>query len=134
MTIEINSKVFVSSNASSAYHKMHGDEVIVIGIHDHPSANIDDKVITFIHPEFGPGALYSHGLKNEYKYSYAGEWGKDESLKKAMFTKFVGEKKSVEVGRSPSAIGEVITLVHPQLGFIAATADELHGNVYQGTR
>lgn len=134
MTIEIKKKVFVSSNPSSAYHKMHGEEVEVIGIHDHPSANIDDKVITFMHPKYGPGALYPHGLKNEYKYSYAGEWGKEESVKKPMFSKFVGEKKSVEIGRSPSVNGEIITLIHPQLGFIAATADELHGNVYQGAR
>lgn len=136
MSHKIGNMVTVSSNPSSAYHKMHGDEVLIIGVNDHPSPNIEDKVYTFIHPVFGAGALYGHGLKTDPDfYSYAGEWGKEVSLKKPMFSKFVGEKLTNIIGRNESLHGDMVTTyLHPSLGFIAVKDFEMNNNVFAGER
>lgn len=135
-THKIGNMVRVSSNHPSAYHKMHGDEVLIIGINDHPSPQIEDKIYTFLHPVFGPGALYGHGLKdNPNFYSYAGEWGKEKSLKNSMFTKFVNQKLTILVGRNESLHGDiVVTYLHSSLGFIAVKDYEMKNNIFIGDR
>jgi hypothetical protein len=133
---KIGNMVKVSSNPTSAYHKMHGDDVLIIGVDEYPNPNIDDMVYTFIHPVFGAGALFGHGLKTDpVFYSYAGEWGKGKSLEKPMLTKFLGQKLDKEIGRNESLHGDiVITYLHSSLGFIAVKDYEMEKGIFVGER
>jgi hypothetical protein len=122
--------VTVSASPSSAYHKIHGDKVTVIGNCEYK----DEIVCTFEHPTEGVGALYERGLKVGEFRSISNEWGQEESKKKAMFTKFVNQKLNIIGSCVDLNSNEVLTCIHPSLGFIAVKTSEIENDKFVGTR
>jgi hypothetical protein len=124
---QIGNLAWLSSNATSAYHKCHGDPVKILSIDHHPSANISYRVCTFEHPKYGVGALFEYGLKASPDFErHAGNWGKEVALTKPMFTRFSKQKMGTLIGECLNDTGQKIsTYLHPSLGFIALYQEEI---------
>jgi len=133
---KVGDAVFVSSNPSSAYHKFHGGKVEIIGIGEHPNNDIKEPICTFIHEQYGVGALYWYGLKTTHSDVHvSGGWEIEKSLSRPAFKKFVGEKLTKLIGEYILESGGLVkTYLHPSLGFISVFEDELLGEKYVGKR
>lgn len=136
MSLIVNDKVIVLSCPASAYHKMHGEEVLIIDINKHPSGKDEDKIYTFVHPKYGPGALYAHGLtKDENFYGFPGYYKKEEVVKRPMFDRFLKQKLTTKLGEVELEDGRVVvSYLHSSLGFIAAYSEEIINDTYVGSR
>lgn len=135
MSLKIGKSAFVSSSPSSAYHKLHGKEVLIIGESEHPS-NKEDKVLTFYHPQLGPGSLFEYGLKSNLSdIHHSGFYKIEDSESKPMFSKFVNQKLTTKLGEFEHNGKKIITFLHSSLGFISVFEDELKNNdIYSGER